>query len=574
MINIEHVIKEKYPSLNAYPQILVTLLMHGLKKLFKESEINHFLTKNRGADGLDFVDKVLDYFKFGYKARNHDKKYIPLTGRVLIVANHPIGSLDGLALLRFISEIRSDVKIVANDLLGSLEPMRPLLLPVDNLKNNTPVSKIKNLMKALQQDQAVIVFPAGEVSRLSPIGVRDCAWKDGFIRIADKTQSPILPVHISSRNSLLFYIASVCSNRFASMLLVNEMFNKVANTVEFTVGEALLPVEPAGQKNLCAKRIRKKIYQLPKRKATLHSGAELLAMPENRQAITKELNAALLLARLRDGKVVYLFDYFENSAVMREIGRLRELTFRGVGEGVGISRDLDIYDHHYRHIILWDEKDLEIVGAYRIGDCSSIIHQLGICGLYSHSLFDFEQKFLSYAEHAIELGRSFIQPKYWNTRSLDYLWYGIGAYLKHHPEIKFMFGPVSISNSYPDTAKEHLVAFYRYFFGARQCLAKAKLPYKIENQNHNKLFESSADYAAAFKNLKATMKAHGCTVPVLYKQYSELCEPGGVQFLDFSIDPEFGNCIDGMILVEVAKIRKSMVVRYINTPDQEDKSVA
>lgn len=574
MINIERVIKEKYPSLTVFPHALVIFFVYILKKLFKESEINLFLTKNQGSDGFDFVDRVLEYFQFGYKVSNHDKKHIPLSGRVLIVANHPIGSLDGLALLRFVSEIRPDVKIVANDLLSSLEPLKPLLLPVDNLKNNTPVSKLKNLIKSLHQDQAVIVFPAGEVSRLSPIGVRDCTWKDGFIRIADKTQSPILPVHIKSRNSLLFYIASVCSNRFASMLLVNEMFNKVAGTVEFTVGEALLPVNSTDQKKLCAKRIRKKIYQLPKRKAESRRIAELLALPENRQALTKELNAAFLLARLRDGKVVYLFDYCENSAVMREIGRLRELTFRGVGEGVGISRDLDIYDHHYRHIVLWDEKDLEIVGAYRIGDCNSILHEQGISGLYTHSLFDFEQKFLSYAEQAIELGRSFIQQKYWNTRSLDYLWYGIGAYLKHHPEIKYMFGPVSISNSYPDTAKEHLVAFYRYFFGAQQSLANAKHPYQTERNNQNELSELSADYASAFKNLKAVMKSHGCTVPVLYKQYSELCEPGGVQVLDFSIDPEFGNCIDGLMLVEVAKIRKSMVARYINTPNQENKSVA
>lgn len=562
MINIEEVINEKYPSLSTYPKPLVKLLMSGLKKLFKENEINKFLEKNKGSDGLDFVDKVLEHFQFSYKVGNHDKKHIPTSGRVLIVANHPIGSLDGLALLRFISEIRPDIKIISNDLLSSLAPLKPLLLPVDNLKSNTSVGRIKNLLKSLNKDEAVIVFPAGEVSRLSPWGVRDGTWKDGFARIAEQTRSPILPIHIKSRNSLLFYSASVCSNRLASLLLVNEMFNKVAGEVEFTVGKVIPPANAIARKNFHAKDIRKKVYQLPKQKQLCADISSQVALPENRQSINRELNNARLLARLRDGKAVYLFDYIENSAVMREIGRLRELTFRSIGEGVGISRDLDIYDHYYRHIVLWDAKDLEVVGAYRIGDCKNIIQHQGVAGLYTHGLFDFDESFIAYAEHAIELGRSFVQPKYWNTRSLDYLWYGVGAYLKHHPEIKYMFGPASISNSYPNIAKEKLVSFYQHFFGSKKQLVKAKRPYQLPDYCRNQ-FDNN--YSSAFKKLKTEMKLLGCTVPVLYKQYSELCEPDGIQFLDFSIDPEFGNCIDGMILVEIAKIRKSMMMRYINT---------
>jgi len=567
MINIENVINEKYPSLDNYPKLWVNILLKSMKNLFKENEINSFLEKNKASDGIDFIDKVLDYFQFSYKVSHHDKKHIPASGRVLIVANHPIGSLDGLALLRMISEIRPDIKIVANDMLASLAPLKPLMLPVDNLKSKTSVSNIKNLIKALNNEEAVIVFPAGEVSRLSPVGVRDGIWNDGFVRIAEKTQSPILPVHIKSRNSLLFYFTSLCNRRMSSLLLVNEMFNKVACEVVFSIDEAILPRKSSDQKKLCSESIRKKIYKLPKSKrkpaANKDNFAELIALPESRQLLNKELSQSQLLTKLRDGKSVFLFDYFENSAVMREIGRLRELTFRVVGEGVGISRDLDIYDHCFRHIVLWDDKDLEIVGAYRIGECKELIKSKGFEGIYSHTVFDFKDEFKPYAENAIELGRSFVQPKYWNTRSLDYLWHGIGAYLKHHPHIQYMFGPVSISNSYPEEARQKLVGFYQHFFGAQESLAKAKHSISFDQALLN---DYGNDYKSAFKELKAELKLLGCTVPVLYKQYSDLCEKGGVQFLDFGIDPDFSNCTDGLILVEVSKMREKMVHRYINPP--------
>ena len=147
---------------------------------------------------------------------------------------------------------------------------------------------------------------------------------------------------------------------------------------------------------------------------------------------------------------------------MREIGRLREIAFRAVGEGSGNRRDVDPYDRYYEHLILWDVEDLEIVGAYRLGNTSQMLEAEQ--ALYTQSLFNYTEQMTPYFDNGLELGRSFVQPKYWGKRSLDYLWYGIGAYLKKHPKIRYLFGPVTLSNSMPKAAKDLLVYFYKLHF--------------------------------------------------------------------------------------------------------------
>lgn len=207
---------------------------------------------------------------------------------------------------------------------------------------------------------------------------------------------------------------------------------------------------------------------------------------------------------------------------------------------------------------------MEIVGSYRIGEGKFINQNYGRYGFYSNSLFRFKKPFLNYLDSSIELGRSFVQPKYWGTRALDYLWFGIGAYLKHNPQIKYMFGPVSLSGHYPQYAKELIVDFYSNYFGSDDKLVEANLPFEYETSQialENPF--NYKDYKEDFKLLKEKLKGMDVTVPTLYKQYSELCDEGGIQFYDFNIDPDFSNCIDSFIVVEIAKIKKSKLERYM-----------
>jgi putative hemolysin len=291
-----------------------------------------------------------------------------------------------------------------------------------------------------------------------------------------------------------------------------------------------------------------------------------IAHPVARQDLRAQLRKSQLLGSTTDNKQIYLLQYDKNPDVMNEIGRLREYSFRKVGEGSGRSRDTDNYDKHYHHLVLWDDEALEIVGAYRIGDCGAILPWAGNEGLYMNELCEMDDRFDDVLENSIELGRSFVQPKYWGSRALDYLWQGIGAYLYHNPHIKYMLGPVSISGSFPKHAQEALVYFYTLYFGAQHGYVKAKSPYRLSEyvvQEFSEMFVGN-DYDKDFRQLKDYLKSFEVSIPTLYKQYSEICETGGVQFMDFGIDVDFNNCIDGYILVEIAKIKEAKKQRYIH----------
>lgn len=555
-----------------------------LKKLLHQDEINNFIIKNRHLEGFEFNDAVLDYFDFSFQISNRDRERIPDQGRVIIVANHPIGSLDGLALLKLISEIRSDVKVVANTLLNQIDPLKNLFIAVDNLSNKAlHRQSLRSIQEALEQEKAVILFPTGEVSRIRPNGVRDGKWKSGFVHLAKKTDSPVLPVYINAKNSALFYSLSSFYKPLGTFMLVNEMFNKHDKEIFFRVGN-MVPwssMEKLGiTKKAIAKRMRKQVYRLSKkkRKPELFDSVKSIVHPAKSRLIRKELQASELIGSTHDGQQIYLFDYFSNSSVMREIGRLREISFRMVQEGTGTEIDLDEYDRYYRHLVLWDDSELEIVGSYRIGEAKNIINKYGADGLYSNSLFEYDAKFVPYINQAIELGRSFIQPRYWGKRSLDYLWFGIGAYLNKNPDIRFMFGPVSLSASYPEMARQKICAFYSQLFGSDMQLAKARNSYPFP---HIKAFESfspekdESDYKQGFLLLKSELDELGVRVPALYKQYVELCHPGGCLFLDFNKDENFSDCIDGLILVDIEKVKKKKRDRYINSHKSiKDQSVA
>ena len=290
---------------------------------------------------------------------------------------------------------------------------------------------------------------------------------------------------------------------------------------------------------------------------------ETVIHPVDVKAVKKALYQSHLLGETRDGKKIFLYEFQDDCPVMREIARLRELTFRTVEEGTGLSLDMDRFDVYYRQIVLWDDNDLEIVGAYRLGEGNKIMQTHGVEGFYTNTLFELQGDFVDLLPNSIELGRSFVQPRYWGQHSLDYLWYGIGAYLRERPDIKYLFGPVSISNAYPDPAKDLIIRFYQQQFGQNSPHAKARTPYVISDEREFGLNDFTHDYSSNYKILNSELKKLGVKVPTLYKQYSELCIEGGCHFIDFNVDADFNDCIDGLIMVEIDKITPKKKQRYI-----------
>lgn len=567
MFTVEQVLSDHYPAVQNSP-VLGKAVRPVLRRLLREDDFTAFAARYPHIKGMDFVEQALEHFCFSYTVSQRERENIPPCGRVVIIANHPIGSLDGLALLKLIHEVRSDVRIVANSLLSQIRPLGPCLLPVNNMGGTSSTKEQLGLISAaLLHEEAVIVFPAGEVSRFSLSGIKDGKWRKGFLKIAEKAKAPILPVHVDGRNSVSFYAASALWKPLSTALLVQEMFRQQKRRLKFTVGE-IIPYSVCRSLPFAAEKkvklIRKHLYRIGKGSPPLLRTESAIALPERRSDLKKCLKEAELLGKTPDGKLIFLCAGQESTPLLREIGRLRETAFRAVEEGTGRRRDIDRFDSYYQHLVLWDENDLEIVGAYRFTDAASVIAGRGLEGLYTHSLFDFGSEHRWFLDSGLELGRSFVQPRYWGKRSLDYLWYGIGAFLAKNPQYRHLFGPVSISSAMPQGAKDLLIYFYQlHYGGGPQC---SRTPFVFASPQTVLAQEfSGKDCAEDFKHLKHLLQNMGVSVPPLYKQYAALCEPGGVRFLDFNVDADFSSCVDGLVVVDLARLTEQKRSRYVGS---------
>ncbi len=570
MVSVETILKKEHPGLFSYPDFISKAVVGLTRLMVHENSINHFMELHKNKSGLDFIDAVLEHLNVSYKVIHREVENIPAIGKVIVVANHPLGALDALSLIQMVCNVRQNkkVKIVANKILTSIPQLKEFIIGVDNFNDKLSRDSLRQIDRALQGEEVVIFFPSGEVSRVGLLGQKEGHWKGGFIKFAKRNSAPIVPIFIKAKNSSLFYAASWVYKPLGTLLLGHEIFAARDQIFDFRVGELInskVLNDTSMSEKHHARLFRKHLLRLSRGKKGIYPTECSIAHPVSRQELRSELKRGERLGSTSDDKHIYLMEYDNAPNLINEIGRLREYSFRKVGEGSGFSRDIDEYDRYYHHLVLWDDDALEVVGAYRIGECGWILSWLGKEGLYLNDLCSMSNVFDPILEDAIELGRSFVQPKYWGSRALDYLWQGIGAYLAHNTHIKYMIGPVSISGSYPKHAKEALVYFYTLYFGCDRQYLKAKSPFHLSDNVNAEFAEIflGNDYEQDFRVLKDYLKTFDVAVPVLYKQYSELCEVGGAQFIDFGIDVDFNNCIDGYIMVEINKIKEAKRNRYI-----------
>ncbi|MEN5290368.1 lysophospholipid acyltransferase family protein [Stenotrophomonas lactitubi] len=562
MQELEQRLQQRYPDwFHGRRGQLARPLLRSVGRWSRLDRIEEFLRRNANVRGFDFVAAGLEFIEGRYHVDPAALARIPATGRLLIVANHPSGALDALALLDAVGRIRRDVRIVANDLLGANGPLQDLLLPVRILGGKVQRTSLQAVEQALAAEQCVIVFPAGEVSRLSLLGIRDGRWQRGFVRFARAAAAPVLPVRVEARNSALFYGASTLFKPAGTALLAREMFARRGRPLRLRIGEPMQLGQGDPGAQLLA--VRRAVYALGRTTPVAEgcpAGPEPLAAPVPPAQVAAGIAAATVLGQTADGKQILLASCTADSPLLHELGRLRELTFRQVGEGTGRSRDLDDFDLHYQHIVIWDGTAQRIAGAYGIMRGAQALARRGLAGLYSASLFRYSDDAIPRIAEGLELGRSFVVPDYWGSRSLDYLWQGIGAYLQCQPGIRYLFGAVSISAALPRDAREQLVAYYQRYYGAADGRVQSNRPFQY--------FAAppcfgELDAAAAFDVLKANLAALGTGVPTLYRQYTDLCEPGGARFLAFGVDPDFSDSIDGLIEVDLHAIRPHKRKRYL-----------
>jgi len=538
-------------------------LLRGIGRWSRFDRIEEFLGTHGHLRGFDFVAAARDHLGLRYEVEAEELLRIPPRGRLLVIANHPSGALDALALLDCIGRVRRDACIVANDLLALVEPLGGLMLPVRILGGRVGADSLAAIERALREERCVVIFPAGEVSRLGPRGVRDSRWRRGFLRFARATSAPVLPVRVGARNSPLFYGVSALYKPAATALLAREMFARRQRPLRLRLGwpRAIAPDADAGE---VMRELRRTLYAIGRRGEARAAGMEPIAPALPPSRLRAAIAGCERLGETADGKRILLARFEGPRALeaplLQELGRQREIAFRGVGEGTRRARDLDAYDAHYEHILLWDEDAARIAGAYRVARGSEVLARRGLDGLYTASLFRYADDAIPRIAEGLELGRSFVAPDYRDGRSLDYLWQGIGAYLAARPRIRYLFGAVSISGALPREAREQLVAYYQRYHGAGEQLATPGRPFEY--------FAAppcfgALDAATAYGVLRANLAAHGASVPTLYRQYTGLCQPGGARFLAFGVDPAFSDSIDGLVEVDLQRIHPHKARRWL-----------
>lgn len=564
-----------------YPDWLRSWIYKSIDKLLHLREIDYWMDKDRVNSGLDLIDEIFDEFNFTFYVSQEDLQKIPYEGRLVCVSNHPLGGLDGLSVVRLIANVRSDVKVIVNDLLLNLKRLSDLFLPFNVYsRNKTQKANIKEIENNLMKDQAIVFFSSAEVSRPKWGGIRDGKWHKGAVRFATKYNAPILPIYVQGRNSLSFYLISLINKNLSMLLLPRELFKKQNSSIKIKIGDPIPPevLENSGMNYMeLTEKLKKHVYNIGKGRKELFKTDKTIIHPVDKKSILNDLKNSELMYDNEAGKKVYAVDYKNGKSIVREISRIRELTYRKVGEGTGRKNDFDEFDRFYKHFIVWDETELEIAGAYRMGVCSEIMKERGIEGIYNSGQFDFTDKFLDLLPECLEVGRSVIQQPYWKLNILDLLWKAFfGNYVvDNYSHTKYLFGAVSISDSYPQIAKDMIVYYYNKWFANGTDYVKAKKPYVIPDKRIAELHSifDADDYNAEFITLKKKLAEMGLNVPVLLRQYLSLVEYGGGSFLGFGIDTSFSNSVDALLMLDMTRFRKYKYERYyLNKKTQEENS--
>lgn len=537
-----------------------------------------------------FFEQALKMLDVEYEFNPGDTSRIPQTGPLVVISNHPFGGVEGIILGHFILSVRRDVRIMANYLLQQIPSFREWVIPVDPFKKPKSLvassNGIRAAMRWLRQLKTLVVFPSGTVSyfTLKRGGVSDPEWSDHISAIILRCKATVLPVYFPGRNSLMFQCAGMLNERFRTAMLPREMMNKKAGKIQFIIGTPLnkerlsrfsTPHELTSflrsQTYFLKNRVQSKrrtfsissclpynIF-LRKRVSAISAGTDPILLKRE----IESLNTCQMLFS-RKNMSVFSASAVQIPLILNEIGRLREITFRSAGEGTGNEKDLDRFDTHYQHIFIWDHKQMKIAGAYRVGRTDTILKQFGRNGLYTNSLFRFRKEFIKSMENSLELGRSFICPEYQKKHGcLDYLWKGIGSYISQNPKYRYLFGPVSISQSYRNVSRNLIIEYLKKnnMHQKHQQYVMPRAPYRSRIKQRWAA-QSVCRHIKDVDDLSlfiSEIETDGKGVPVLLRYYLRL----NATIISFNLDRQFSSVIDGLILVDLTSTPERFLKRYM-----------
>ena len=532
------------------------------------------------------LEALLAEMKVKLDVQPADLERIPAKGPLVAVANHPFGVLDGAALAVLLSRVRPDVKILANSLLEGIPELHEHCIFVDPFR--TPASTDKNVkplkqaLAWLRQGGALAVFPAGEVSQwnVRQAQVTDPVWNTVAARLVRKTGANALPVYFCGRNSVTFQLLGLINPRLRTLFLLQEFLQQREKDVQVRIGGAI-PSELIANLDSdeeATEYLRLRTYLLSYR------GKKTISLPSKmRSALPRKLQehiapevpsrfvvhdiAALPAERLLVENAefaVYAARASELPHVLDELGRLREVTFRAAGEGTGRSADLDQFDSYYWHLLLWSKEKQELAGAYRAGNTDEIIRDHGIKGLYTNTVFRYDEQLFLKIGSALELGRSFVRPEYQRQYApLLLLWKGIARFVAAHPETPVLFGAGSISNEYSSLSREMIVRYFEQREDGREFgdLIHARTPFrapKLRRWDCGAVCSALRDLDELAEPI-SDVEEDGKGLPILIKQYAKV----GGRLVGFNLDRKFSDVVDGLVIVDLRQTDPSVLERYM-----------
>jgi len=566
-------------ALRPLTPVLEPWIAHDLGKLLSIS------TASASAAEGAFFSQALANCNIGYECAEGDVQCTPARGPVLVVANHPFGLVEAVILGAILSPVRSDVKFLANSLLAAVPQLHRLILPVDISGSSTAArANLKSVREAvnwLQGGHALVVFPAGEVASIQfpRWGITDPRWNDSVTRLVQRTSATVLPVFFHGANGPAFHIAGAIHPQLRTLLLPRQFLNKQGKKIQVSIGSPIRPdrlLRPEMHRDP-TDYLRRRTFLLESRataaphRAAGPKQAPIIQGPDPGRLADEIAGLSPEQSLAAHGEyTVYEAAASQIPSLLREIGRLREITFRHAGEGTGASADLDEFDQHYRHLFLWNRETREMVGAYRFARTDEVIARFGRRGLYTSTLFKLAPGFHSSVHPALELGRSFVRPEYQkNYQPLLLLWKGIGRYLTSHPQNRYLFGPVSISKEYSSSSRALMVAFLKSHF-VDETLASYVHPrhkFRIrpirdfDLRNLASVLANVDELSEVIADLEPDHKG----VPILLRHYLNL----GGRILDFSVDPNFSSTLDGLILVDLTAANRRILERYMGKAGAE-----
>ena len=552
-----------------------------LMKVLKISTLNKIYDRNKHLKEVPFLNAILDEFQIKFEIPEEDFKRLPKDGAYITISNHPLGGIDGILLLKLMLEKEPNFKIIANFLLHRIDPMKPYIMPVNPFENHkdakSSVVGIKETLRHLRDGKPLGMFPAGEVSTYKDGQlVVDKAWEEGAIKVIRKAQVPVVPIYFHAKNSRLFYFLSKINPTLRTAKLPSELLTQKDRIIKVRVGKPIPVAEQNEYESIedYTEFLRKKTYMLAnpfEKESKLLQTSSLKITKSPKEIVTatdqNKMEAEVTKLREKDSRLlqsknyeVFFADAKAIPNILHEIGRLREITFREVGEGTNESIDIDKYDQYYHHMFLWDNETKKVAGAYRMGLGSEIYPKYGIDGFYLTDLFRFEPEVHDMLHNSIEMGRAFIVKEYQQKpMPLFLLWKGIIHTTLRYPEHKYLIGGVSISNQFSDFSKSLMIEFMKsnfydpYF--AQYIHPKKAFRVKLKDADKDFIFDEAEADLNKFDKLIDELEPGSLRLPVFFKKYIKQ----NARVVAFNVDPLFNNAVDGLMYIRIADLPESTV---------------